>query len=350
MVGSSTYANSGVDIKKEEKAVESIVSVISRTFANRKGKLGEVKSSIGHFANFVEVGDKYFVLATDGVGTKVIIAQMTGKFDTVGIDMIAMNVNDIICVGAEPIALVDYLAVEKIDEKMVIDIAKGICDGANDAGIAIIGGETASLKGVITGVCGHGFDLAGTCLGVVDKDKVVLGDKMQAGDKILGIESSGLHSNGFSLARDVILGKYDISDKFSWGGSVGDELLIPTQIYVKPVLDVLSKHFDYVTGLSHITGGGLLNLKRLNKDVGFKLNDVFDTLPIFVEIQKNGNIADDEMYKTFNMGMGFVIVCKQDASEDVIRVLKKWKLRCKVVGEITTNKGVVEVPQLGLKF
>ncbi len=345
-----TYAESGVDIKKEERAVKSIVSVISGTFANRKGKVGEVKSQIGHFANFVDIGDKYIVMCTDGVGTKVLVAQMARKFDTVGIDMMAMNVNDIICTGAEPIALVDYLAVEKIDEDIVVEISKGIRDGANDAGVAVIGGETASLKGVITGVSGMGFDLAGTAIGVVDKDKVVLGDNIHVGDKVIGIASSGLHSNGYSLAREVVLGKYNLEDKFPWGVSVSDEMLRPTKIYVKPVLDVLSKYRDSVTGLCHITGGGLMNLKRLNGDVGFRLIDVMDVLPIFSEVKRVAGISDEEMYKTFNMGMGFVVVCRKDACDDVLGVLRKWKLSCKVVGEVTGDKGVVDVPKLNLKF
>ena len=289
-------------------------------------------------------------MCTDGVGTKVLVAQMARKFDTVGIDMMAMNVNDIICTGAEPIALVDYLAVEKIDDGIVFEISKGIRDGANDARVAVIGGETASLKGVITGVGGMGFDLAGTSIGVVDKDKVVLGDNIRAGDKVIGIASSGLHSNGYSLARKVVLGKYKLEDKFPWGVSVADELLRPTKIYVKPVLDVLSKYRGSVTGLCHITGGGLLNLKRLNGNVGFRLSDVVDALPIFNEIKKVADIADEEMYKTFNMGMGFVIVCKAHACDDILGVLRKWKLSCKMVGEVTGDKGIVEVPKINLNL
>ncbi len=345
-----TYAESGVDIEKEEEAVRSIVSVISGTFANRKGKVGEVKSKIGHFANFIDIGDRYIVMCTDGVGTKVLIAQMARKFDTVGIDMMAMNVNDIICTGAEPISLVDYLAVEEIDNDMVFELSKGIRDGANDAGVAVIGGETASLKGVITGVSGMGFDLAGTSIGIVDKDKVILGDNIRVGDKVIGIASSGLHSNGYSLARKVVLGKYKLEDKFSWGVRVSDELLRPTKIYVKPVLDVLSKYHDSVTGLCHITGGGLMNLKRLNGDVGFSLTDVMDVLPIFSEIQAIAGIADEEMYRTFNMGMGFAVVCRKESAGDIIRVLEKHNLACKVVGEVTGDKGVVEVPELKIRF
>lgn len=346
-----TYADSGVDINKSDEAVDSIISVVSSTFLNRKGKAGEVKSPIGHFANYVEVGGKYIVMSTDGVGTKVLVAQMAKKFDTVGIDMIAMNVNDVICVGSEPVALVDYLAVEKMDKDMAFEIAKGIRDGANDAGVAVIGGETAALRGVITGVDGMGFDLAGTCMGIVEKDRVILGDRIQIGDKIIGVASSGLHSNGFSLARNVIFSKYRISDMLPWGKTVAEEMLVPTKIYVKPVLDVLSKHHDSVTGLCHITGSGLLNLKRLNPNVGFRLDDLLEVLPIFKEIQKVGCVSDDEMFKTFNMGMGFVIVSRPDASDDILRMLRtKWKLSCKVVGEVTNKKDVVEVPEFGLKM
>ncbi len=345
----TTYASSGVDINEENKAVSKIVDILKATAKFREGKLGEVKSEIGHYANFVDIGaNQYLVLSTDSAGTKVLVAQEANKFDTIAIDMIAMNVNDVICVGAEPIAMVDYLAVEATDEKIAGEIALGLAEGAKQAGIAIIGGETATLKGVITGIDGKGFDIAGTCLGVVVKDKVVLGDKIAPGDKIIGLASTGIHSNGYTLARKVMLENHKIDDVLPWGKKVSEELLAPTMIYVKPVLKVLEKHFSDVTGLSNITGSGFLNLKRLNKDVGFKFDSILQVPKIFGEIQGLANIDDAEMFRTFNMGMGFAIIARN--ADEILATLKEKGIEAKVVGEVTNNAGVVEVSEKGIEL
>ncbi len=343
----TTYASSGVDINEENKAVSKIVDILKATAKFREGKLGEVKSEIGHYANFVDIGaNQYLVLSTDSAGTKVLVAQEANKFDTIAIDMIAMNVNDVICVGAEPIAMVDYLAVEATDEKIAGEIALGLAEGAKQAGIAIIGGETATLKGVITGIDGKGFDIAGTCLGVVVKDKVVLGDKIAPGDKIIGLASTGIHSNGYTLARKVMLENHKIDDVLPWGKKVSEELLAPTMIYVKPVLKVLEKHFSDVTGLSNITGSGFLNLKRLNKNVGFYFGSILPIPKIFSEIQGLANIDDAEMFRTFNMGMGFAIIARN--ADEILATLKEEGVEAKVVGEVTDKAGVVEVAEKGI--
>ncbi len=343
----TTYASSGVDINEENKAVSKIVDILKATAKFREGKLGEVKSEIGHYANFVDIGaNQYLVLSTDSAGTKVLVAQEANKFDTIAIDMIAMNVNDVICVGAEPITMVDYLAVETTNEKIAGEIAVGLAEGAKQAGIAIIGGETATLRGVITGIDGKGFDIAGTCLGIVKKDKVVLGDKILPGDKIIGLASSGIHSNGYTLARKVMLENYKIDDVLPWGKKVSEDLLTPTIIYVKPVLKVLEKHFSNVTGLSNITGSGFLNLKRLNKNVGFHFDSILPIPKIFGEIQRLANIDDAEMFRTFNMGMGFAIIVRN--ADEILATLKEEDIEAKVVGEVTDKAGVVEVSEKGI--
>ena len=337
-----TYAESGVDILKEEKAIKGMLSSIK---SQRKG-IG--KPLGGHYAGMVQFGEYALVLCTDGVGSKVKIAFELKKWDTVGIDCIAMNVNDAICVGAEPIAFVDYLAIDDPKPEITKEIGKGLEKGAELSNISIIGGETASLPEII-----NGFDLAGTCLAYLKKDKIVTGEKIIPGDIIVGLSSSGLHSNGYTLARKVIKhAGLSYTDKFPDslypGKTIGEILLTPTQIYVQEIVELLKK--VEVHGLAHITGGGLRNLTRLNEDAKFVINDPFEPQPIFKFLQKYGNIEDREMYQTFNMRMGFtVIVSKEDANE-VMKILKKHsKSEVKIVGRLEKGKGV-EFQKLGLKF
>ena len=336
-----TYAKSGVDIFNEEKAIKRLISSIQ---FNRKG-IGRYLG--GHFAGLIDFGDHALVLCTDGVGSKVMIANEMRKWDTIGIDCIAMNVNDCICVGAEPIAFVDYLAMEKPDPKITREIGKGLAKGAKIANISIAGGETATLPEII-----KGFDLAGTCLGYVKKENIILGDGIREGDIIIGLESSGLHSNGFTLARKVIENsKLSYRDEFPngiyEGKTIGEVLLTPTRIYVKEVLEVV-RNFE-IHGLAHITGGGMRNLLRL-KDVKFIIDSPFDPQPIFKFIQEKGNIELKEMYQTFNMGMGFAIILAKDYADDVLDILeKKSEAKSKIVGHIERGKGV-KIPSLNLVF
>lgn len=337
-----TYAESGVDIQKEEKAIKQLVSQMSSTRQGIGKPLG------GHYAGMVEFGEFALVLCTDGVGSKVLIASTLKKWDTVGIDCVAMNVNDAICMGAEPLAFVDYLAINDPKPTITKQIGIGLQKAAVQSNISIIGGETASLPELI-----NGFDLAGTCLSYVKKEDIITGDLITEGDVIIGLKSSGLHSNGYTLARKVILqSPFTIKDEFPEGyypgKTIGEVLLEPTRIYVKEILSLLNR--VSVHGLAHITGGGLKNLNRLNTAVKFELTDIFEPQDVFSFIKKQGNIDDEEMYKTFNMGMGFAVIVPSEEASKAIRVLSKnSEMDVKKVGHITEGSGVV-VPSLNLCF
>jgi len=337
-----TYAESGVDIEKEERAIKGILSHIK---SKRKG-VGRPLG--GHYAGMIEFGENALVLCTDGVGSKVKIASDIGKWDTVGIDCIAMNVNDAICVGAEPLAFVDYLAIDDPLPEITKEIGKGLAKGAELSNISIIGGETASLPEVI-----NGFDLAGTCLAYVKQSEIITGEKIASGDVIIGLKSSGIHSNGYTLARKVIeQSKLSYNDNFPDdtypNKKIGEVLITPTQIYVKEIVELLKK--VKVHGLAHITGGGLKNFPRLNKNVKFVINDPFESQPIFKFIQRYGNIDDEEMYKTFNMGMGFAIIIHKKDVDKTIKILKKHShADVKIIGSIEKGNGV-SVPMLGLTY
>ncbi|HNZ60931.1 MAG TPA: phosphoribosylformylglycinamidine cyclo-ligase [Methanofastidiosum sp.] len=301
------YKSSGVDIEVEEKSINALVSIIKGTLQFRKGKIGAAIGDIGSYSGFIEFGDYALSLATDGVGSKVLVAQKLRKYDTVGIDVIAMNVNDIICNGATPLAFVDYIALEKTSKYMLNEIAKGLLEGAKQSDMPIVGGETATLPDIIKGN-GEGFDLAGTCLGVVKKEKIISGKDIAPGDVIIGIESSGIHSNGLTLARKTL------------GESDYPELLVPTRIYVKQILDLI-EHVK-VKGMAHITGSGLLNLKRLKKGIGFDLN-LPEPPMIFKKIMDTG-VEIEEMYKTFNMGTGFVVIISEEDVNKALQILNKY--------------------------
>jgi len=337
-----TYAESGVDIEKEEQAIKGILSNIK---SKRKG-VG--KPLGGHYAGMIDFGENALVLCTDGVGSKVKIASDIEKWDTVGIDCIAMNVNDAICVGAEPLAFVDYLAIDDPVPKITKEIGKGLEKGAELSNISIIGGETASLPEVI-----NGFDLAGTCLAYVKKSEIITGEKISPGDVIIGLKSSGMHSNGYTLARKVIeKSKLSYNDNFPNDAypnkKIGEILLTPTQIYVKEIVELLKK--VKVHGLAHITGGGLRNFSRLNKNAKFIINDPFEAQPLYKFLQEYGNIDDKEMYKTFNMGMGFAVILHEKDVDNTIKIFKKYShVDAKIVGKIEKGNGV-SAPTLGLNY
>jgi phosphoribosylformylglycinamidine cyclo-ligase len=324
-----TYAKAGVDIKKIKKAHESIADLLKQTFPFREGKFGKVLTEIGHYAGLIDIGNnKVLALHVDGVGTKVLIAQMLDKYDTVGIDCVAMCVNDIICLGAEPVALIDYLAVEEPNEEMINEIMKGLVEGARRADVAIVGGETAVMKDVITGVEGKGFDLVAMCVGIVEKDRIITGESMEVGDVVIGLESSGIHSNGLTLARKVLPSEYY------------EELLKPTRIYVKPVLKVIDN--CEVHGLANITGGAFSKLMRIGKraNVGFFLDNMPELPEIFKLIQKSGNVSDREMYRTFNCGIGFCIIVPERESEKVIETCGKHGIEARTIGKVVEEKDV----------
>ncbi|MHC1688097.1 MAG: phosphoribosylformylglycinamidine cyclo-ligase [Methanothrix sp.] len=315
-----TYAESGVDIHLENKSIDAMKAVLTST---RKG-FGAPLTQIGHYAGLLDMGSFALAMTTDGVGSKVLIANAIQKWDTVGIDCIGMNVNDLYAIGAEPIAFVDYLAVEKVDPERAAQIAIGLQRGAELSNMTIVGGETASLPEII-----HGFDLAGTAIGVVDKDKVVTGERVQVGDTLVGVPSDGLHSNGYTLARRIIAeSKYTYFDPMPGGkNTIGEELLTPTRIYHE-IVELVRK--CEVHGLAHITGSGLLKLRRITP-LGFEITDPLEPQPIFRLLQELGNVDDAEMYRTFNMGMGFVVVVPESEAKETCRIMGPGS---KVIGSI----------------
>jgi phosphoribosylformylglycinamidine cyclo-ligase len=333
-----TYKDAGVDVKRIRSAQKSIGDIISST--HRYLSEGRVVSGFGHYAGLIKLGKDTYALHSDGVGTKVLVAQLMGKFDTVGIDCVAMNVNDVICVGARPVGFVDYIALRQPNEALLEEIALGLVHGAKQSGMAIVGGETAVLPDLISGEDENAFDLAGTVLGLV-RGKPILGSAIRQGDVIVGVESSGLHSNGYTLARKVLLGKYSVEDTAEHiVQTVGEELLIPTRIYVKPVMDLLKKGLA-VHGLAHITGGSFTKLPRLNAGVRYILDGLPAPTGIFKQIQADGRIDPLEMYRTFNMGIGFCVMCAKSAADDVIGVFEKHKIGSRLVGRVERGSGDV---------
>ncbi|HDN73828.1 MAG TPA: phosphoribosylformylglycinamidine cyclo-ligase [Archaeoglobus sp.] len=313
------YAKAGVDIKKEDAAIRSLTSVLKYS---RSGFGKPILTS--HYAGVIDVGEFGIAITTDGVGSKILVARAMNKFDTIGIDCVAMNVNDLLAIGAEPLAMVDYIAVDQPNEDIMAEIAKGLEEGCKQANITLVGGETATLPEIV-----NGFDLAGTAIGFVKKDKIITGKNIEPGDVILSLPSSGIHSNGLTLARKVIeANNMSYHDEFKNGISIGEELLKPTKIYIE-VLDMI-KNCD-VHGLAHITGGGITKLKRLRKDVKYVIDKPPRPYEIFKFIQELGDIDDDEMYRTFNMGIGFVLVVSKDEAR---------KLRAERIGYIDEGSGV----------
>ncbi|RBQ22260.1 Phosphoribosylformylglycinamidine cyclo-ligase [Candidatus Methanobinarius endosymbioticus] len=329
-----TYSDSGVDIDLEEVTVAKLAEKLKPTLKYR-----DIITESGHFAALVRMGDRAIAMSTDGIGSKILVAKMMENYDTVGIDCIAMVVNDILCVGAEPVALVDYLAVEEPNPDVAGKIAEGLAEGAKLSKIAIIGGETASLPEVV-----NDFDLAGTGIGFVDVDKIITGKDISEGDILIGIKSSGIHSNGLSLARKTLLenDNFDINDPIPNNPetTIGEELLRPTELYVKPIVDLFNKNFN-INGLAHITGGGFTNLKRLKKGIGFDIENLPEPQKIFKLIYSQ-NVSLEEMYKVFNMGIGFVVIVPEEESEKVINALNK-NCESYKIGKVSSNADKVRI-------
>lgn len=296
---------------------------------------------IGQFTGMIDFGDLALTLCTDGVGTKLLVAEALDKWDTVGIDCIAMNVNDTICVGAEPIALVDYIAMDRPDDRIAEEIGIGLEMGARLSNIDIVGGEIAILPEMVRGV-----DLSASCLGFVKKNSIVDGSRIEVGDAIIGLRSSGIHSNGLTLARKVLKDN-EIENDDKLAGlrlTVGEELLTPTRIYVKKILKLLDT--CTVGGMVNVTGGGLRNFVRLKKGVMFEIDSPIVPQKIFKILSEIGDIQPKEMYQTFNMGMGFALVCPAEQTKDVLKILGEG---AKVVGEVRKGDGV-GIPSLDLHY
>lgn len=329
-----TYKKAGVDISKIKKSQQTIGKLISST--HKLQKKAKITHGFGHYAGIVEIpGKKLLATHTDGVGTKVVIANLMKKYDTVGIDCIAMNVNDIICIGATPISFVDYIAANKNNENIFKKIVDGLVNGAKKSAVPIVGGETAIMPDLFEGKK-FAFDLAGMVVGLVEKKDIILGNNIKAGDRIIGANSTGIHSNGYTLARKALLSKYTVKDKVKGVGKIGDALLTPTEIYVKPVLDIIRK--CKVNGLAHITGGSFTKLLRLKK-TGYEINSLPKIPPIMRLIEEQG-VKSEEMYKTFNMGIGFCVITPKENSDKIQSIFKKYKIKSQEIGQITSKKGV----------
>jgi phosphoribosylformylglycinamidine cyclo-ligase len=330
------YKDVGIDIKKIKKIQNQIGKSIEQTYQYLD--FGKVISGFGHYAGLIEIGDNIMTMHTDGVGTKIMIAQLMKKYNTIGIDCIAMNVNDIICVGSKPLGYLSYVALQNTNDFLLKELTKGLVKGAKLSNIAIVGGETAILPDIITGKenC-YNFDLAGMIFGIIsDKKKIILGNRIKSGDIILGIHSTGLHSNGYTLARKVLLEKYLINDKPKYlDTKLGNELLKPTAIYSKTILKLIDQ-FDtsVIHGLSHITGGAFTKLNRLNSDVDYILDNLPQIKGIFKQIMIDGKINAAEMYKTFNMGIGFCIIISKDEVENIVDIINNDNMQCQVIGKI----------------
>jgi phosphoribosylformylglycinamidine cyclo-ligase len=333
----TTYKSSGVDIDAGNLFVD-LIRPLAKTTANK-----HVLGKLGGFSGAYELPKKYknpiLLAAADGVGTKLKIAFMTSRFDTVGIDLVAMNVNDIVTCGAEPLFFLDYIATSKLNPKEGAEIVKGIVEGCKQAGCALLGGETAEMPGFYKK---DEFDLAGFVVGIVDKEQVIDGSDVKAGDAVIGIASSGLHSNGYSLARKVLMGrkKYKLSDKPKpLKRSLANELLEPTRIYVKSILN-LRKSFQ-IKAAAHITGGGLLeNIPRvLPKNCVVEMDSSTWQIPSIMElIKQEGRIDQEEMYRTFNCGIGMVLVVNSKDVGKVLKRLGKLKEKASLIGEVRKRK------------
>ena len=323
-----TYAKSGVNIDQKSEAIEALVSKVGY----RREGIGQAVRKSGLFASLIDFGDRYITMATDGVGSKLLIAEELDKWDTVGIDCIAMNVNDTICVNAEPTSFVDYIAIDKPNPRITEEIGKGLEKGAELSNMEIVGGEIAVLPEIVNGV-----DLSGTCLGYVEKDRIITGETCEEGDLIIGLKSSGIHSNGLTLARKVCEANgISMGDSVKGlQGTIGHELLTPTEIYVRQVLDITSTHT--VHGLVDITGGGLRNILRMRKGLRYVIDDPIKPAAVFNVLQELGEIETREIYQTLNMSMGFTIIAPADEAEQIA----SENGNAQVVGRVEKGDGVL---------
>ena len=312
-----TYKEAGVDTDEAEAGLQRLTQHIMKTWPQVAGT-GQVKLKIGNFANVIDFFGMGLALCTDGVGSKAIIARELEKYDTIGIDCVAMNVNDLICVGARPLSMVDYIAVDRADSRMLEELSIGLSAGAADAEISISGGEIAQLKDVV-----NGFDIVGMAVGSVPLDKIIIGQDVAEGDVLIGIESSGIHSNGLTLARKAFSGPndYTMSPKFDeLDDDIGSELLRPTHIYVREVMELLDQ-VQSVKALVNITSYGFLNLARIKAPAGFVLDSLPDIPPIFSLIQKLANVGTPEMFEVYNMGIGFCAVVGESEADRALSIL-----------------------------
>ncbi len=338
----ASYKEAGVDVHAGYKAVELMKTHVAKTMRP------EVLSGIGGFGGLfslesIQMKSPILVSGTDGVGTKLKIAFLLDRHDTVGIDCVAMCANDVVCSGAQPLFFLDYVAVGKLLPKKVEQIVKGVSEGCIQAGCALIGGETAEMPGFYPV---DEYDLAGFVVGIVDKEKIIDGSNMKAGDVLIGLASSGIHSNGYSLVRKVFNVDSDNLVRFneSLGSSVGEELLKPTKIYVKSILSLINQYS--IKGIAHITGGGFIeNIPRMvpNHLHAIINKGSWPVLPIFQLLQDLGEVKENEMYNTFNMGVGMVLAVKKEDAEGCIKALEALGEHAYAIGQIVEGEGGIEL-------
>lgn len=339
---SESYKNAGVDVTAGYKSVELIKNCVKSTYTN--GVISDLGGFGGLFRpDIKDMKEPILVSGTDGVGTKLKLAFLLNKHDTVGQDCVAMCANDIICSGAKPLFFLDYIALGKNVPEVVATIVKGVTDGCKMADCALVGGETAEMPGFYPV---DEYDLAGFCVGIVDKEKIINSDSIKVGDKVIGLASSGVHSNGFSLVRKVFeVNKENLNEyKEELGKTLGEALIEPTKIYVKPVEKLLEK-ID-VKGISHVTGGGFYeNLPRmLNDKVALKIDkNSYEVPAIFKLIQKTGNIPERDMYNTFNMGIGMAIIVPKEQVEEALEILKQEGEIAHEIGEVIEGNKEINI-------
>ena len=339
---SESYKQAGVDVTAGYKSVELMKEAVKSTY--NEGVVSDLGGFGGLYALSTEkIKEPILVSGTDGVGTKLKLAFLMDKHDTIGQDCVAMCVNDIICCGAKPLFFLDYMALGKNVPEVVATIVKGVADGCKMAGCSLVGGETAEMPGFYK----QGeYDLAGFSVGVVEKEKMIDSKNIEIGDKVIGIASSGVHSNGFSLVRKIFnINEENIKEqKESLGMSIGDALLTPTKIYVKPILKLLENM--QVKGISHITGGGFYeNMPRMLRDgVSLKIQkDSYPVLPIFKLILEEGNIPQRDMYNTFNMGIGMAVIVSKDDAEKAVQILEEQGEKAYIIGEVIEGQKEIEI-------
>lgn len=342
----SVYARHGVDTEQADRATAALVAVLGQIDPGRPRR-ALLRS--GHYANILRLtSDLGVAVSADGIGSKAIVAEQLGRFNTVGIDCVAMNANDVICVGAEPIAMLDYLSVAEADEAMLVSIAEGLKAGAEMAHIEIPGGEVAQLPGMVRshGEGPTGFDLVGTCLGVVRLDSVITGDEIEPGNVLVGIPASGVHANGLTLARAAFPDLHEPLTEYG-DASAGDVLLTPTTIYVEAVGALLESSVS-VRGLAHITSESFLNLLRMEAAVGYRIDSPLPVPPIFKIVSERTGTPPTEMWDVFNMGCGFCCIVDERDAEKAVNVLSEYHRGTAIIGKTTTQTGVVELPKAGL--
>ncbi len=343
------YGKTGVDTRAAHSALGRLGVSIKETLKLRDGKaVGRPLRGLGYYANDLDLGGGMgLAVSCGGVGTKLMVAEAMGRYDTIGIDCIAMNVNDLICVGAEPIAMLDYLGVGKIDSEVFDQVGRGLLEGCRRSGITIPGGEIAQIGEMIQG---HGptrgFDIVGTAVGTVPTDRMLFGQDVRPGDVVIGVASSGLHSNGYTLARRILAPRIEDYHRFepALGRTVGEEMLEPTALYVSLAVELFHSKRP-IHAVCHITGDGYMNLTRVEAKVGFVLDGFPDAPAVFKLLEERGRLPKHELYEVFNMGVGLCLIGPPSEAQAYLDLAKKHGFSAWRLGRVTDEDGVVRIPQ-----